>query len=145
MRRRHTAEPTLKLRNNVFSSRDFEQEPNRGGSLPGRISSHRRALRAKVSLSWLIPDLALLPQRTWSALPAHREAPTAEAVFPTLNPKPHPWFPQTGSPKSTEYRREYHRDPFHYLWAGAPCGSPGDAPQALSLCRRRWAKLCLAG
>src|SRR5487761_549653 len=134
MHRRHTAEPTLKLRNNVFSSR------SRTGTKQGRVTPGRNRLfiprsetRPRVSLSWLIPDLALLPRRTWSALPGQREVLTVAAAFPMLNPKPHPWFPQTESPKSTGCRAEYPQDPFRYLWGGAPCGSPGDVRPALSL------------
>src|SRR5207302_10648192 len=133
MRRRHTAEPTLKLRNNVFSSRS-RTGTNQGRVTPGQnqLFAPRPALYPRVSLSWLIPDLALLRRRTWSALPEHQDAPTAEAAVPMLDPKLHPWFPQTESPKSTGCRAEYPRDPFRCLWGGAPCESPGDARPRLS-------------
>src|SRR5579864_1321953 len=134
MRRRHTAEPTLKLRNNVFSSR-CRTGTKQGRVTPGQnqLFTPRPETRPRVSLSWLIPDLALLPHRTWSALPGPREALTVEAAVPMLTPKPHPSFPQTESPESTEYRAEYPRDPFRYLWAGAPYESPRDARRVPSL------------
>src|SRR4029077_18917548 len=103
-----------------------------GHSRAESVVTPRQAKRPRVSLSWLIPDLALLPHRTWSAPPGLPDVPTVEAAVPMLDPKPHPSFPQIESPKSIGYRAEYPRDPFHYPWAGARCGFPADARPALS-------------
>src|SRR5580704_16148763 len=104
-----------------------------GHSRADSVVTPRQAKRPRVSLSWLIPDLALLQHRTWSALPGLPDVPTAEAAVPMPDLKPHPSFPQTESPKSTGYRAEYPPDPFRYPWAGGRCGFPGGAPPALSL------------
>src|SRR5437879_1572060 len=104
-----------------------------GHSRADSVVTPRQAKRPRVSLSWLIPDLALLPHRTWSSLPGQQDVPTARAAVLAPDLKPHPSFRQTESPKLTEYRAVYPRDLFHYPWAEGRCGFPGDAPPGLSL------------
>src|SRR5713226_6280842 len=115
--RRHTAEPKSNYRT-MFFLLDVRTGTKQGRVTPGQNQQFtpRPEMCPRVSLSWLIPDLALLPHRTWSALPGPREVPTAEAAVPMLNLKPRPSFPQTESPKLTGYRGEYPPDPFRCLW-----------------------------
>src|SRR5437868_14197114 len=103
-----------------------------GYSRAESVVTARPSARPRASLSWLIPDLALLPHRTSSALPEQGDVPAAQAVVPTLNSKLHPWFPQTESPESIGRRAEYPRDLFRYLWAQAQCEGPADVRHALS-------------